>query len=113
MAEHPKGTIVNGVVKEVDAKGAVITLAEGVEGYLRASELDRERVDDARTVLKEGDQVEAKFMGVDRKTRAATLSIKAKDAAEEAEAMKEYGSSAPGSATLGDLLKEQLENRGE
>ena len=87
IAENPKGSIVRGTVKEVDARGAVIDLGNGVEGQLRASELARDRIEDARTVLKEGDEVEAKFTGVDRKTRTISLSIKAKEMHEEAEAV--------------------------
>ncbi len=110
LATHEKGSIVKGVVKEVDAKGAVVELEDGVEGYLRASELSRERVEDARNVLKPGDEVEAKFIGLDRKNRTINLSIKAKDYAEEAEAMEAYGASGgPATTTLGDLLKEQME----
>jgi small subunit ribosomal protein S1 len=109
VAEHAKGAIVKGIVAEVDAKGAVVTLEENVEGYLRASELSRDRVEDARTVLKVGDEVEAKFMGVDRKNRTISLSVKAKDSAEEAEAMQDYSRAAPATTTLGDLLKEQME----
>ncbi|WJW76692.1 30S ribosomal protein S1 [Thiohalobacter sp. IOR34] len=112
VAEHPKGSIVKGVVKEVDAKAAVVDLGDGIEGTLRASELARDRVEDARTVLKEGDEVEAKFMGVDRKNRTISLSIKAKEMGEEAEAVQDYSRQA-GSATttLGDLLKEQMESK--
>ena len=110
VGEHPKGSIVNGTVKEVDAKGAIVELAEGVEGQLRASELSRDRVEDARTVLNVGDEVEAKFMGVDRKTRSIILSIKAKDSDEEAEAVEGYRATGSGGTTLGDLLKEQMEN---
>ena len=110
VGEHPKGSIVNGIVKEVDAKGAIIELAEGVEGQLRASELSRDRVEDARTVLNVGDSVEAKFMGVDRKSRSIILSIKSKDSDEEAEVMEEYRSASSGGTNLGDLLKEQMEN---
>ncbi len=96
-------------MKEVDAKGAVITLAEGIEGYLRASELSRDRVEDARSVLKEGEEIEAKFIGVDRKNRTISLSIKAKDVEEEAKAIKGYASDATtGKATLGDILKDQM-----
>ena len=111
VADHPKGQIVKGVVSEVDAKGAIITLAESVEGYLRASELARDRVEDARTVLTAGDEIEARFMGVDRKNRTIMLSVKAKDAYEEAEQVKDYSqsSAASGTTTLGDLLKEKLE----
>ncbi|HKK06449.1 MAG TPA: S1 RNA-binding domain-containing protein, partial [Gammaproteobacteria bacterium] len=114
VAEHAKGTIVTGTVKEVDAKGALIELGESIEGYLRASELSRDRVEDARTMLNVGDEVEAKFMGVDRKNRTINLSIKAKDSQEEAEAVQDYNrSSAPASTTLGDLLKEKMENKND
>ncbi len=110
LGAHPKGTIVNGTVKEVDARGAVITLDEGIEGYLRASEISRDRVEDARMALKEGESVEARFMGVDRKNRTITLSIKAKDYAEEQAAIKSYSrDSVGGTATLGDLLKQQMD----
>ncbi len=109
VGTHSKGSVVTGTVKEVDAKGAVITLAEGVEGYLRASELSRDRVEDARTLLKEGSEVEAKFMGVDRKNRTISLSIKAKDAEEEQAAIKSYApGTQTGTATLGDVLKDQM-----
>ena len=112
-ADNQKGKIVNGTVREVDARGAVVDLGEGVEGYLRASDISRDRIDDARTVLKEGDAVEAKVMGVDRKNRMVSLSIRAKDSQEESEAMEELSSRASVSnPTLGDLLKEQL-NRSE
>ncbi len=109
VAEHPKGSIVNGLVKEVDAKGAVIQLEDGVEGYLRASELARDRIEDARSVLKEGETIEAKFIGVDRKKRVISLSIKAKETDEESAAMQDYSRSQPVAATLGDLIKEQME----
>jgi small subunit ribosomal protein S1 len=109
VAEHTKGSIVTGAVKEVDAKGAVIDLGDGIEGHLRASELARDRVEDARTVLKVGEVVEAKFMGVDRKNRTISLSIKAKETQEEADAVQDYTrSAATGTTTLGDLLKEQM-----
>ncbi len=96
-----------GKVQEVDAKGAVIDLG-GIEGYLRASELARDRVEDARAVLKVGDEVEAKFTGVDRKNRAISLSIKAKEAHEEAEAMQAYKTESSTGTSLGDLLKQQM-----
>ncbi|HEY5101456.1 MAG TPA: 30S ribosomal protein S1 [Steroidobacteraceae bacterium] len=110
IAENPKGTIVRGVVKEVDARGAVIDLGNGVDGQLRVAELGRDRIEDARMVLKVGEEVEAKFTGVDRKTRTISLSIKAKEAHEEAEAVQSYRSSDQASAgtSLGDLLKEQI-----
>ncbi len=109
LAEHAKGTIVNGVVKEVDAKAAIVELAEGIDGVLRATEFARDKIEDLRTVLKEGEAIEAKFIGVDRKTRALTLSIKAKEEQEEADVLSDYSSSNSGTgSTLGDLLKEQL-----
>jgi small subunit ribosomal protein S1 len=111
VAANQKGSIVRGTVREVDAKGAVIDLADSVEGYLRASELSRDRVEDARTLIKEGEEIEAKFIGVDRKNRTINLSIKAKDNDEEHEAVQDYKRSAPLNPTLGDLLKEQMENQ--
>jgi small subunit ribosomal protein S1 len=112
VAEHPKGSVVKGVIAEVDTKGAIIKLAEGVEGYLRASELGRERIDDARHALSIGDEIEAKFVGVDRKKRVISLSVKAKESEEEATAIQDYGRSQPSmGTTFGDLLKEQLENK--
>ena len=109
VATHEKGSIVTGTVKEVDAKGAVVELAEGVDGYLRASELSRDRVEDASTVLKVGDTVEAKFVGVDRKNRTISLSIKAKDFEEERKVMKDFrADSSTGTATLGDILKGRI-----
>jgi ribosomal protein S1 len=112
LTAHEKGDLVTGVVKEVDAKGALITLADSVEGYLRASEISRDRVEDARTQLNVGDQVEAKFMGVDKKMKAITLSIKAKDQEDEASAMKGYTQQASSATpTLGDIFKEQMENK--
>jgi small subunit ribosomal protein S1 len=109
IAENPKGSIVKGTVKEVDQRGGVIDLGNGIDGQLRASELGRDRVEDARTVLKLGDEIEAKFIGVDRKTRTISLSIKAKEVHEEAEAVQNYRSEQPTSGTsLGDLLKEQI-----
>jgi small subunit ribosomal protein S1 len=112
LAQNPKGSIVTGTVLEVDAKGATIELADGIDGYLRASELARDRVEDARTVLKVGDEVEAKFIGVDRKKRTLSLSVKAKDYDDEAEVVKEYtSSSSGGAATIGDLIKEQMDSQ--
>jgi small subunit ribosomal protein S1 len=111
MAAHPRGSMVKGTVKEVDARGAVIELTEGVEGYLRAADIKEERVEDATRELKVGDEVEAKFISLDRKNRTLSLSIRAKDDAEIAEALKEYKQSGAsgGNTSLGDLLKEQLE----
>ena len=108
IAEHPKGSIVTGVVREVDAKGAIIDLGNGVDGQLRASDISRDRVEDARLLLKVGEEVEAKFTGVDRKGRSISLSIKAKDIHEEQEAMQNYRTDSPTGTSLGDLLKEQI-----
>ncbi|MGJ0485494.1 MAG: 30S ribosomal protein S1 [Methylomicrobium sp.] len=105
LATHEKGSLVKGVIKEVDAKGAVVTLADYVEGYIRASEIQRDRVEDARTLLKEGETVEAKFIGVDKKSKSISLSIKAKDQDEESTAIKDY-SQQSATPTLGDLFKQ-------
>ncbi len=114
VANHPKGTVVTGTAQEVDAKGVVVDLGDEVQGYLRVSDLDRERVEDARTVVSEGDSVEAKFMAVDRRNRMISLSVRAKYQQDEREAMQDYGSTgAAGTTTLGDLLKEQMADRGE
>ena len=111
LAENPKGSIVKGVVTEVDAKGAIVDVG-GLEGYLRASELSRERVEDARAVLKQGEEIEARFIGLDRKSRQISLSIKAKEVWEEAEAMQSYKKSDTTTGTsLGDLLKEQISSQ--
>ena len=106
IALNEKGALVKGIVKEVDAKGAVITLADNVEGYLRASEIQRDRVEDASKLLKVGDEVEAKFVGVDKKTKSISLSIKAKDVEEESNAIKDYSQQGTGTATLGDIFKQ-------
>ena len=108
IAEHPKGSVVKGIVREVDAKGAIIDLGNGVDGQLRASELSRDRVEDARLLLKVGEEVEARFLNVDRKGRSIALSIKAKDIHEEQEAMQNYRTDSPTGTSLGDLLKEQI-----
>jgi small subunit ribosomal protein S1 len=112
MSANPRGTIVTGKVTEVDASGATVELAEGVEGYIRAADISRERTEDASKVLSVGDEVEAKFTGMSRKDRALTLSIKAKDSQDETEALKEYSNATPGNnTTLGDLLKEQMDQQ--
>jgi small subunit ribosomal protein S1 len=112
VAMHDKGSIVKGKVKEIDAKGATIELDNDVEGYLRASEVSRDRVEDMRTHLKEGDEVEAKIINVDRKNRSINLSIKAKDMADESEAMQRMASdqnaASAGTTNLGALLKAKL-----
>ena len=114
VAVNDRGSIVTGVVKEVDAKAAIITLADEVEGVLKASEISRDRVEDARNVLKEGEEVEVKVISVDRKNRSLSLSIKAKDMEDEKEAVKalrEKESEAAAPATIGDLIKAQMENK--
>jgi len=113
FAEHPKGSIVTGKVMEVDAKAAIIDLGDGVEGVLKASEIARDRIEDARTVLKEGDEVEAKFIGVDKKSRTINLSVKAKDYQEESAAVQEYSSNESASISLGDILKESIDDNNE
>jgi len=117
MAAHPKGSKVEGTVKEVDAKGATIELADGIEGYVAARDISYERVDDASQHLKVGDKVEAKFVGMDRKGRSLQLSIKAKDEAETAEALAEYNKTAAeaaaGTTSLGALLRAQLGGKSE
>ncbi len=112
VAMHDKGAVVTGTVKSVDAKGAVIQLETEVEGYLRASEVSRDRVEDARTLLKEGDAVTTMIINIDRKNRNINLSIKAKDFSEENEAMAKIQSesaAATGSTNLGALLKARLD----
>ncbi|WP_448153800.1 S1 RNA-binding domain-containing protein, partial [Lactiplantibacillus pentosus] len=102
-----KGAIDKGTVKEVDAEGAVITVAADIEATLKASEISRDRVEDARNVLKEGDEIEAKIISVDRKSRNISLSIKSKDVEDEKEVMQSIAKSsteAP-AATLGDLIR--------
>ena len=114
VAVNDRGSIVTGVVKEVDAKAAIITLADEVEGVLKASEISRDRVEDARNVLKEGEEVEVKVISVDRKNRSLSLSIKAKDMEDEKEAVKalrKKESEAAAPATIGDLIKAQMENK--
>ncbi len=110
LAQYGKGVIVTGKIVAVDAKGATIDLAEGVEGSLRASEISIDAVDDARKVLREGEEIEALIVGVDRKRRVVNLSIKAKESEEEQTALQEYSADNDGTrTTLGDLLKEQLD----
>ncbi len=109
VADNPKGSIIKGVITEVDTKVAMVNLGDGVEGIMRASEYARDRIEDLRMHLKEGDELEAKFINIDRKARAISLSIKAKETDEEGEAMRDYAqSSAPTATTLGDLMKEQM-----
>ena len=111
IATHDKNAIVKGTVKSVDARGAVIALEGEMEGYLRASEVSRERIDDLTKVYKEGDEVEAMIINIDRKTRSINLSIKAKDQAEQHQAMQKLSaesSASSGTTNLGALLKAKL-----
>ncbi|HEU4646017.1 MAG TPA: 30S ribosomal protein S1 [Burkholderiales bacterium] len=116
IASHDKNSVVQGSVKSVDAKGAVVALADGIEGYLRASEFSRDRIEDLRAALKEGDAVNAMIINVDRKNRSINLSVKAKDMVEETDAMKqlrsESAASAAGSTNLGALLRAKLDKSG-
>jgi small subunit ribosomal protein S1 len=116
IAGHDKNSVVQGTVKSVDAKGAVVALADGIEGYLRSSEFSRDRIDDLRASLKEGDAVNAMIINVDRKNRSINLSVKAKDVAEETDVMKqlrtENQASAAGSTNLGALLRAKLDKSG-
>ena len=114
VAVNDKGQIVTGKVKTVDPKGAEIDLGQDIIGYLRASEISRDRVEDARNVLKEGDEVTAVVVNVDRKTRNIQLSIKAKDAVDQQEAMASLNQGSQrenaGTTSLGALLRAKLDN---
>ncbi len=110
LDENKKGAIVNGKVVEVTAKGATIELADGIEGYLRVSEISRDRIEDASTELAVGDDVEAKLMGVDRKNRVISLSIKAKFEAEEKEAMNQLNKKAQESGQFSNAMAEAFKN---
>ncbi len=116
-SENDKGTLVTGKVISVDAKAAIVEIAEGVEATLKASEISREKVEDARNVLKEGDAVEAIISNVDRKNRVINLSIKSKDAVADKQAIADQRAKSEadvkGPTTIGDLIKEQLSQKGE
>ena len=109
VSENPKGSLVKGTVVSVDAKTATIKLADGVEGMLRATELSRDYVEDARMSLNEGDAVDVKVTSIERKDRRITLSIKAMELDRESQTVKDYGTQAIGTTSLGDKLKEQLD----
>jgi small subunit ribosomal protein S1 len=115
VATNDKGALVTGRVKSVDAKGAVVMLSDDVEAYLRASEISRDRVLDASTLLKEGEEIEAVIINVDRKNRNINLSVKAKDSVEEREAMArvqaDAGNAASGTTNLGALLKAKMDQK--
>ena len=112
LNDHPRGSVLTATVAEVEMRGAKVRLAEGVEGYIRANEISRDRVDDARTVLRPGESVEVKVISIDRRRRGVTLSIRERESDEEASAMEQYSASieeAP--ATIGDLVKQQMDRR--
>jgi len=112
VAEYPKGSVVKGTVEKVEPKEVILRLAEGVEGQLCVAELTKEgKVEDAATILKPGDEVEAKLIGLDRKQRIIMLSIKARETDEEAATVQEYSADAAGTTKLGDILKEQLDSK--
>ena len=111
VADHPKGSLVTGTIATVDARGASVDLGNEVVGYIRASDIARERVEDARTALSEGESVEARFVGVDRRNRSISLSIRAKEEKDEQQAMRDYADTdaSTGTTSLGELLKEQID----
>ena len=110
LTEHPRGSTLAVTVTEVEQRGARVELAEGVEGYIRASEISRERVEDARTVLRVGETVEVKVTAVDRRRRSVSLSIRERESDEETTAMEQYSAGAEDApATIGDLVKEQMD----
>ncbi len=113
VSDNDRGAIVTGDIVEVDARGALVKLGDEIEGYIKAADISRERVEDARTELKVGEKVEAKIINVDRKNRALGLSIKAKDMEDEKEAVQSLkdqdGAASPG--TIGDLIKAQMDNQ--
>ena len=113
---HEKGAIVKGIVRSVDPKGAVVDLGGDIEGYLRASEISRDRVEDARNHLKEGEEIEAMIVNVDRKNRSINLSLKARDTVETAEALERIqaeSGAASGTTNLGALLRAKLDTSKE
>ena len=113
VTENDKGAIVTGVVKEVEAKSVTITLSDDVEATMKASEISRDKVEDARNELKVGDSIEVKITNVDRKNRTVAVSVKAKDMADEKEAVKSLkkDADAVSPATIGDLIKAQMESK--
>ena len=115
VADNDKGKIVKGTVKSVDFKAAVIDLGGDIEGILKASEISRDKVEDVKTVLKEGEELELKVLNVDRKNRTLSLSLKAKDADEEQEAMRQHRDAEPAPAaaatTIGDLIKAKMDDK--
>jgi len=114
VAENDKGKIVNGTVKSMDAKAAIIDLGNDIEGTLKASEISREKVEDVRNVLKEGEEVEVKVISVDRKNRVIALSIKAKDVQDEKDAVRQHreqDTATEAVTTIGGLIKAKLDDK--
>lgn len=113
VADNPKGSIVKGTITVVDARGATVDLGNDVTGYIRASDISRDRVEDARSVLSDGEEVEARFVGVDRRNRSISLSIRAKEEKDERQALRDYADTdaSSGTTSLGELLKEQMADR--
>jgi len=116
LAQNPKGSLVTGKITDIDSKRIVVELAQGVEGHIKLSDLARDqRTEEGKTNLKVGDEIESKFMGVDKKNRILNLSVKAKESQEEANALKEYSaantqaSEAQSTGTLADIFKEHLD----
>ena len=109
VATHPKGSIVKGVVKEVSDKAAVVELEDGVLGQIKAADVSKDRTNDVSEVLKVGDEIEAKFVGMDRRNKLLTLSVKAKDYDEMNKVLKDYKDASSGTTSLGDLLKEKMD----
>ncbi len=110
VAANPKGSIVKGIVKEVSEKAAIVELEDGVLGQIKAQDVAKERTDDVTAVFKEGDEVEAKFVGMDRRSKMLTLSIKAKEFDEMNKVLKDYKDASTSTTSLGDLLKEKMDN---
>ena len=111
VSANPKGSVVKGVVDTIDVKGAVIRLEEGIEGYLRAADLSRDFVEDARNVLQSGAEIEARVTSIERKSRRITLSVKALEMEIEGKAIEEYTARPSTTISLGDKLKEELSKR--
>ena len=110
VANNPKGSLVTGKVIEVDEKEAIVELEEGVNGVIKAFDVAKERTDDVSAVLSVGDEVEAKFVSMDRRKKMMVLSIKAKESDELNDVLKEYKKGSSGTTSLGDLLKEKMDD---
>jgi small subunit ribosomal protein S1 len=111
VAEHPKGSIVRARVEKAEQKNVTVSLAEGIEGQLKASEISIDKqVDDARMFVKEGEELEVKITAIDRKKRVIAVSVRAKETDDEIAAVREYSPDSSGGTKLGDLLKEHLDN---